>query len=74
MITTATIWIRNQKAWMTSLPVLIMSGIFQINNSNSNKFSETAKDAWLALIEHKKNCGTADWSPGNNIIEFLFVL
>ena len=43
----------------------------QQRRQQNNKFCETAKDAWLALIQHKKNSGTADWSPGKNIVEFL---
>ena len=39
--------------------------------SRKDKISQTAKEAWLPLINHKKCSGTAEWAPGNNAVEFL---
>ena len=39
--------------------------------SGEHQVSQVAQDAWLALIEHKKNSGSQEWSPSENIVEFL---
>ena len=59
----------NDHAWSWPDQQVLMEKLQQ----NKYQKCETTRASWRALIEHKKNSGTKDWSPGKTVTEFLLV-